>query len=62
MKADHSKNIGEIFRDGTLINKAIEDAAQEAKRTHQRLGLPAAAWRDGEVVWIPADELESKPG
>ncbi len=60
MKADHPKDIDEIFRDGTLIHKALEEAALEAKRTHQRLGLPAAVWRDGQVVWVPADELESE--
>ncbi len=63
MKADHPKNIDEIFRDGTLIDKALEEAALEAKRTHQRLGLPAAAWRDGQVVWVPAEELDAdSPG
>ncbi len=60
MKADHPKDIGKIFRDGTLIEKAVKEAALEAKRTHQRLGLPAAVWRDGQVVWVPADELESE--
>ena len=59
MKADQPKDIDEIFRDGTLIGKAIKEAALEAKRTHQRLGLPAAVWRDGQVVWIPADELDA---
>ena len=58
MKADQPKDIGEIFRDGTMIDKALKDAALEAKRIHQRLGLPAAVWRNGEVVWVPAEELE----
>ncbi len=58
MKADRSKDVGKIFRDGTLIDKALQEAAQEAKRTHQRLGLPAAVWRDGKVVWVPAEELD----
>jgi hypothetical protein len=62
MKADQPKDIGKIFRDGTLIDKALKDAALESKRAHQRLGLPAVAWRDGEVVWVPADELEAKTG
>ena len=62
MKADHPKDIDEIFRDGTLIDKALQEAAQEAKRTHQRLGLPAAVWRDGQVVWIPADDLDADSG
>ncbi len=60
MKADHPKDIGKIFRDGTLIDKAVKEAALEAKRTHQRLGLSAAAWRDGQVVWVPAEELDAE--
>ncbi len=62
MKADHPKDIDQIFRDSTLIHKALKDAALEAKRTHQRLGLPAAAWRDGRVVWVPAEELDAESG
>lgn len=60
MRAEDSKDIGTIFRDGTLIDEALRRAALEAKRTHQRLGLPAAVWRDGEVVWVPAEELEAQ--
>ena len=62
MKANPPKDIDEIFRDGTLVHKALKEAALEAKRTHQRLGLPAAVWRDGQVVWVPADELDSNAG
>jgi hypothetical protein len=24
---------------------------------HKRLGNPIAEWRDGEVVWIPPEEI-----
>lgn len=59
MKADSPKDIAKIFRDGTLIDAALAKAAAESKETHKRLGIPAAACRDGKVVWIPAEELEA---
>ena len=40
MKADQPKDIGRIFREGTAIDLALERAALEAKREHERLGLP----------------------
>ncbi len=61
MKTDQPDDIGEIFRDGTRLDEALNRASLEAKRQHQRLGLPAAVWRDGEVVWVPADELDDRP-
>ena len=61
MKPDHPVDIGEIFRDGTAIDEALKRAALEAKRQHQLLGLPVVVWRDGEVVWVPADELDERP-
>ncbi len=63
MKADHPKDIGKIFRDGTLIDKALQDAALESKRLHQRLGLPSVAWRDGKVVWLDPEGIDGdRPG
>jgi hypothetical protein len=41
--------------------RAIEAAAQQAVRqallAHKRAGNPVAAWRDEQVVWIPAEEI-----
>ena len=62
MTADPPKDIGKLFRDGTAIDQALKRAALEAKREHQRLGMPAAAWRDGRVVWVPVEELVDPPG
>jgi len=52
MKRDQPKDIGKIFRDGTLIDQALEDAALESKQAHQRRRLSSVAWRDGEIVWL----------
>jgi len=59
MKAESPKDIA--FREGTLIDAALTKAAQESKQEHERLGLPAAAWRNGKVVWVFAEEWQARP-
>jgi hypothetical protein len=44
----HAKEIEAIFA----------EAVRRALLTHKRLGNPIAAWEDGKVVIIPAEEIE----
>ncbi len=37
--------------------KALKEAVAEVVRDHQRTGDPLAIWRDGKVVWVPAEKL-----
>jgi hypothetical protein len=57
MEEKTEKNIDEIFRDGTLIDKALKQGVRDALIRHKRAGNPIVAWRDGKIVWIPADEI-----
>ena len=34
--------------------KAIREAVSEALKEHKSAGVPAAVWRDGKVVLLPA--------
>jgi hypothetical protein len=46
------------------IEGAMREAVNEAVIAHQRLGLPMVEWQDGQIVWVPADQLiadETKP-
>lgn len=36
---------------------ALKEAVAEAIAEHKRRGSPIVIWRDGEVVWVPADEI-----
>ncbi len=46
-----------------LIQQALREAVTEALIRHKRLGNPIVVWRDGKVVWVPADEIEiPEPG
>ncbi len=58
MRRSSRKDIDKIFKEGTLIDKALRDAVREALLYHKRNGNPIADWRDGKVVWIPADQIE----
>ena len=47
-----------LFADGREIDAALAKAVREALLQHKRAGNPIAVWRDGQVVWIPPEEIE----
>ena len=57
MRKPKAKDITRIFREGTLIDKAVREAAHEALRRHKRAGNPVAQWRDGKVVWVQPEDI-----
>jgi hypothetical protein len=56
-------DVGELSHDDTTlaILKAIEESSLDALLMHKRLGLPVAEWRDGKVVWVPAENIVLPP-
>jgi len=50
-------DIDESFREGAAIDRALGRAVLEALRMHKRLGNPIAARRDGNIVWIPSEQI-----
>ncbi len=46
---------------GKDIEKALRRAVRQALLMHKRLGNPVAAWKDGEVVIIPPEEIVIPP-
>jgi hypothetical protein len=58
MSTDKAKDVRAIMLDGHLIPRALRQAVTEALIRHKRLGTPIVVWRDGKVVWIPAEEIE----
>jgi hypothetical protein len=57
MSEQTGKSIHELFADRDLITAALNRGAREALMRHARDGHPVATWRDGKVVWVPAEEL-----
>ncbi len=45
------------IRDIPRIEKALRQAVRIALLDHKRAGNPIAVWRDGQVVWIPPEEI-----
>jgi hypothetical protein len=61
MATADQKDIAQIFRDGTLIDEAMNAAVRDAVQLHKEKGLPLVVWRDGRVVWIsPEEALQSQ--
>jgi hypothetical protein len=58
MAVSKPKNIAQIFRDGTLIDQAMNAAVRDAVQLHREKGLPLVVWRDGKAVWISPEEAE----
>jgi hypothetical protein len=57
MSEQSGKSIHELFADRDLITAAINRGVREALLKHARDGQTVATWRDGKVVWVPAEEL-----
>jgi hypothetical protein len=43
---------------GEPVLAALRRAVRSALLEHKRAGNPVAAWKDGKVVIIPAEEIE----
>lgn len=56
--ANDPRSISELFDDDELIEAALREGTRAALREHKLAGNPIAVWRDGQVVWIPADEID----
>ena len=57
MKKKSEKSIDEIFKEGSLIDKALKKAVQEALVRHKQAGNPIVVWRDGKIVWLKPEEI-----
>jgi hypothetical protein len=58
MATREPKDIAQIFRDGTLIDEAMNAAVRDAVQLHKEKGLPLVVWLDGKIVWISPEEAE----
>jgi hypothetical protein len=57
MSAPDPTNFTDLMRDSDKFMGEVNNAVQNVLRVHKMLGYPVAVWRDGQVVWIPAEEI-----
>jgi monomeric isocitrate dehydrogenase len=50
-------DIAEVFRLGTPIDEAMNEAVRIVVERHRQSGLPLVVWKDGRVVEISPDAL-----
>lgn len=47
-----------LIAESRAVDEAMSEAVRHALVTHKRAGHPVASWSDGEVVIIPAEEIQ----
>ena len=58
MSSLDTKDVRAIILEGRLVQRALQQAWANTLVRHKRLGNPIVVWRDGKVVWVPAEEIE----
>ena len=51
-------NIADFFKDPMFISNIIQNGINEALLMHKQAGNPVCTWKDGKVVWIPAEDIQ----
>jgi hypothetical protein len=49
--------ISRAFVEGKPVDDALTRGIRQALAVHKRLGHSVVVWRDGKVVWLPAEEI-----
>ncbi len=57
MSSKATKDVRAMMLDGTAIERAQRESWINHLERHKRLGNPIVVWRDGKVVWVPAEEI-----
>ncbi len=46
-----------IMAESAAVEAAVRESVREALRMHKRLGNSVVGWENGQVVWIPAEQI-----
>lgn len=58
---EETTDIRAVFDDDAIMDQAMQDAVRDAHLDHKRTGDPIVVWQDGQVVWVPADQIQVDP-
>lgn len=54
---EDARSPAERVADLPRIQRALRAAVRDALIRHKQAGLPIVIWRDGAIVWVPAEEI-----
>jgi hypothetical protein len=57
-QAEADDDDSEFLAETEAVEAAVQQVVEEALRAHKRAGNPVAGWKDGRVVWVPAEEIQ----
>ncbi len=58
----HPKNADRILREQRgLVTDALQHGVRDAFVRHARMGQPVVIWRNGQIEWVPAQDLLDAP-
>jgi hypothetical protein len=52
------ETLANLVAESEAVEAAIAESVREALLMHKRLGNPVVSWENGQVVWIPADQIQ----
>ena len=57
-KTESEREYAEFLAEVEAVEAAVQQAVKDALRLHKQAGNPVAEWKDGRVVWVPADQID----
>ena len=58
MSEKMSPDVAAILAEAEKVEAAVQAAVRDALIAHKRAGNPIVVWENGQVVWIPPDQIE----
>ena len=49
--------ISAFFADPDKVTEALARGVREALLQHKRAGNPIVVWREGQIVWVPPEDI-----
>ncbi|HZW33902.1 MAG TPA: hypothetical protein VFF52_24480 [Isosphaeraceae bacterium] len=57
-KIESEREDDEFLAEIEAVEAAVQQAVKDALTMHKKAGDPVVGWKDGRVVWVPAEEID----
>jgi hypothetical protein len=57
-QTESEREYAEFLAEAEAVEAAVQQAVKDALRMHKQAGNPVAGWKDGRVVWVPAEQID----